>query len=69
MTYFEPGIKKIEAGTCPLNAVSAMACMFCSFGHMTECHHPKNCQQANCSHYIQDNEITAIDFNEDEDEL
>jgi len=25
-------------------------CIFCPYGHMTECHYPLDCEQANCSH-------------------
>ncbi|MBU1067857.1 hypothetical protein KKE60_08725, partial [Patescibacteria group bacterium] len=28
-----------------------MACMFCQYGHLLECHHPYNCEEANCEHY------------------
>lgn len=27
------------------------ACMFCSFGHMLECHHPYDCNSEYCNHY------------------
>jgi len=23
---------------------------FCAYGHMTECHYPQTCREANCSH-------------------
>ncbi len=26
-------------------------CMFCKFGHMTECHHPYDCNSEYCNHY------------------
>lgn len=45
------GLTKIETGQCPLGAVSALACSFCMFGHLTDCHHPFDCEEANCSHY------------------
>ena len=45
------GVIKTTTGQCPLGAVSPMACMFCEFGHMTDCHHPLTCQEAECSHY------------------
>ncbi|MBA7639528.1 hypothetical protein ES703_47187 [subsurface metagenome] len=45
------GVIKISTGKCPLGAVSPMACMVCCFGHMTDCHYPLTCQEANCSHY------------------
>ena len=42
--------------SCPANnneRVQPMACMFCPYGHMTECHFDKTCEEANCSHYHQ----------------
>ena len=27
-----------------------LAAMFCMTGHMTECHYPMSCRDANCSH-------------------
>jgi len=45
------GIAKTSTGQCPLGHVSPMACMFCRFGHMTNCHYPATCEEANCSHY------------------
>jgi len=47
---YEPGIARIAAGECPLNAKSAMACTFCMVGHMLECHWKMTCSQAKCSH-------------------
>ena len=26
-------------------------CMFCSYGHMLECHHPYTCDSEYCKHY------------------
>lgn len=45
------GIYRIENGSCPLGANTPMACMFCPTGHMTECHYPYSCEEANCGHY------------------
>jgi hypothetical protein len=37
--------------TNPLcQCVNALRTMFCPFGHLTECHFPMNCEQAQCSH-------------------
>jgi len=33
---------------CYPNGTAATVCMT---GHMTECHYPKTCDQAQCSHY------------------
>lgn len=48
------GITKIANGECPTGASSPMACMFCPYGHMTECHYPQTCEEAKCSHYQQE---------------
>lgn len=45
------GVVRVKDGTCPLGMRNPMACMFCRVGHMTECHHPYTCEEANCSHY------------------
>jgi len=59
------GIDKIKNGECPLGAFSPMTCMFCEFGHMTECHYPMNCEEANCSHYQAQEEQERYDPNDD----
>ncbi|MBN2317941.1 MAG: hypothetical protein JXR49_02640 [Acidobacteria bacterium] len=48
---YPAGVELIENGRCPLGAATPMACMFCSCGHMLECHYPMSCAEANCSHY------------------
>lgn len=48
---YPAGLELIQAGKCPVGGRNPMACMFCTFGHMTECHYPKNCADAECSHY------------------
>jgi hypothetical protein len=45
------GATKTLTGKCPLGKTSPMACMFCQCGHMTECHYPHTCEEAECSHY------------------
>ena len=27
------------------------------YGHMTECHYPLTCEEARCSHYLQELEV------------
>ncbi len=39
--------KQFEACEC----TNPMQAMFCEFGHLTECHFPRDCEEANCSHY------------------
>lgn len=46
------GVTKSMRGECPLGGANPMACMFCSYGHMTECHYPSTCEEARCSHYL-----------------
>ncbi len=50
MVEHPTGVARVERGDCPLGAHSIMGCMFCSVGHMLECHHPHSCEEANCSH-------------------
>jgi hypothetical protein len=45
------GVIKTTTGQCPLDHTSPMACMFCHYGHMTNCHYPLSCAEANCSHF------------------
>lgn len=51
------GSTKVLRGECPIGGVTPMACMFCFYGHMTECHYPNTCEQANCNHYQRDKEV------------
>jgi hypothetical protein len=53
---FPTGAGKIDRGECELGSLNPMACMFCSFGHMLECHYPHTCSQAECSHYQRESE-------------
>lgn len=51
------GSVKTLTGTCPRGGMSPTACMFCPYGHMTDCHWPLTCEEAECSHYQQEMEI------------
>lgn len=33
---------------------NGMYSMFCPFGHMTECHYPMTCSDAECQHFQRD---------------
>ena len=48
---FPPGVDVIQAGECPVGGVAPIACFFCPFGHMTECHYPQKCAEAQCGHF------------------
>ncbi len=45
------GIGAIDRGECPCYAITPIACTFCSYGHMLDCHYPKTCEEAQCDHY------------------
>ena len=47
------GATKTLTGTCPQGGTTPMACMFCLYGHMTHCHYPLTCEEAECNHYYQ----------------
>ncbi len=45
---------------CP----NLMAAMFCTTGHMLECHYPMSCSEAECSHW----EVSMLEeYDEPED--
>lgn len=50
---FPAGTDLITAGLCPIKTERTlpMACLFCEFGHLMECHYPARCADARCSHY------------------
>lgn len=48
---FESGFTLIKEGRCPKHATQPLACWGCMEGHATECHYPKSCSEAQCSHY------------------
>lgn len=45
------GIGKIDRGECPFKHASPAACLPCIYGHLLDCHYPKTCMEAECSHY------------------
>lgn len=49
---------------CICNPLTA-APMFCPYGHLTECHYPLSCEEAQCSHY---NSQVAMEDEEGDDE-
>lgn len=62
------GVKGNDKCVCatPLEA------MACPWGHMTECHYPMDCEEAQCSHFLQSADpdfYPEIFFADDEDEL
>ena len=40
-------MKQFEKCQC----TDGMQAMFCMYGHLTECHYPQTCDEAECSHY------------------
>lgn len=55
MSRYPRGVGVIALGSCPMGAISPVACMFCECGHMLECHHPMTCEEAECDHYRANN--------------
>jgi len=47
------GIDLVKAGECPRGMSNLLTCWRCLMGHATECHHPMDCETANCGHYRQ----------------
>ncbi|OGN90739.1 MAG: hypothetical protein A2Z70_01285 [Chloroflexi bacterium RBG_13_48_17] len=50
------GLGRLDRDECPLNMHGATACFFCSCGHMTVCHHPLTCEEADCTHRLEEHE-------------
>lgn len=48
---YKPGFDLIKSGKCPQGQRCPMACFLCQYGHITECHYPLNCDDAQCSHF------------------
>jgi hypothetical protein len=48
---FPTGVGQIDRGQCKIGRSNPMACMFCSYGHVLECHYPHTCEEVECSHY------------------
>lgn len=58
------GILKAATGECPVGSLSPMACMFCPYGHMTNCHYPLTCEEAECIHYQAEMEAEGYFYRE-----
>jgi hypothetical protein len=54
------GIGKIVRGECEVGALHPEACTFCPYGHMLECHYPYTCEEARCSHYLDEEAYNEI---------
>lgn len=63
---FPTGIGRIERGECETGGLNPMACMFCPYGHVLECHYPYNCEKVKCSHYLQEMETEEPGWDKDE---
>ena len=47
---YPAGIDLIDACECPRKLKAPVACVFCLYGHILECHYPKTCEEAKCWH-------------------
>lgn len=63
--HYPMGADLTMSGDCPMGAWLPMACMFCPYGHMTECHYPMTCEEAMCSHYERELEAEGEYFPEE----
>lgn len=48
------GIELFKSGKCPNPTPPLAGCMFCSYGHLTECHYPYTCDSDVCHYYGKD---------------
>jgi len=48
---FRRGLDLVRENACPLGASNPLTCWRCVVGHATECHHPMDCETADCDHY------------------
>jgi len=58
-------LKNEKKAYCPMyhqKIINIGGCMFCSYGHMTECHYPYTCDTEYCHHYPEENNIMGEDF-------
>ena len=47
-------LEHLKSVFCPIvdkNITNLGKCMFCPYGHMTECHYPHTCHSKYCKHY------------------
>ncbi len=54
MRFWDLSNSKSISIFCPMdekNITNLARCMFCAYGHMTECHHPHTCDSEYCNHY------------------
>ena len=54
MRFWDLTHSKSVSVFCPIeekNITNLVKCMFCAYGHMTECHYPYTCDSEYCNHY------------------
>lgn len=66
---FPAGVDLIRRRECRMGGLTPMACMFCPYGHMTECHYPYTCDEAECSHYLAEMEAEEATYPPDVEEV
>ena len=62
MSRFPTGIERIASGEC--QAAGPHACTFCQYGHMTECHFPHTCGEAQCDHFLDEQDVDVEGYEE-----
>lgn len=58
------GMQLVKENKCPLGCKNPMGCMFCDYGHMTECHYPHKCDSEHCHHYDNYSDDSDVDQGE-----
>ena len=56
----DQGLARVEGGDCPMGAFTPIGCLCCPYGHMTDCHYPYKCEEAECSHWQEEAEGRAL---------
>lgn len=51
LALIESNNPEVWCGIRKTKITNLIACMFCSYGHMMECHHPYTCDSQYCNHY------------------
>jgi len=51
LAFAESDHPEVWCGLLNAKITNLGACMFCSYGHMLECHHPYTCNSEYCHHY------------------
>lgn len=58
---YPSGVDMLKFHLCGIGAANPMTCMLaCRFGHLMECHFPRTCEEAKCSHLAKYQDCEAV---------